>query len=552
MPLNDSFSQRYDELLQGGYDCPDRIVLNGYAGWLSSGGGFRCWWRLVFGNDENLDNTHLMRWAARFARRVYASVEKNNIPLIKKQAAERMHELVQKYRPNDPDFTGVFAITVHHAPNSVWEVLTGKNGGIDLQRKRPWVNHYAFHIQDPDWGHITIKVCPHPPFPVTVSLNGHEYLASQANQQNLAYHKEANYFTESTNLAGLERIAETLCSPSAVGRLTEACERWLYSSCLCYLMPLAEQQRVGLRYQWSVYQMEYSRNLLFDLGGDMEKLFQSVIDRTRRLLDVRTIRTLFGNKKRPSLRRDGQPNFEVEVERPTYDLTVFKIHCGLLTLKMYTKGECVLRTEAIVHNVRKEFPRCSIGEFPEIARGLRGMLERFLEVVEGMSSCWIKDEVLSHLPERSRVGNSMVSGVDLNKRRMRAVMEGVLILSCRPDGFRSEHLASQVRELLGTDYTPRQASYDLKKLRGKHWVEKIPGTRRYLAPSAAIREMTAAVVIRDKVLLPLLSSAHVPLTRRPSIPMGRPSPNVQKKLNQHYQLIQYELQQISTLIGLSA
>ena len=39
------------------------------------------------------------------------------------------------------------------------------------------------------------------------------------------------------------------------------------------------------------------------------------------------------------------------VETPTYDLTVFKVHYGKMTLKIYTKGERVLRTEVIVHNI---------------------------------------------------------------------------------------------------------------------------------------------------------------------------------------------------------
>jgi hypothetical protein len=44
--------------------------------------------------------------------------------------------------------------------------------------------------------------------------------------------------------------------------------------------------------------------------------------------------------------------WEVAVERPVYDLTIFK-HCGKLTLKCYTKGERVLRIEAMVHNTQQ-------------------------------------------------------------------------------------------------------------------------------------------------------------------------------------------------------
>jgi hypothetical protein len=41
----------------------------------------------------------------------------------------------------------------------------------------PYVNHYSFHILDPEWGHITIKISGHPPFPAQVILNGHDRVA---------------------------------------------------------------------------------------------------------------------------------------------------------------------------------------------------------------------------------------------------------------------------------------------------------------------------------------------------------------------------------------
>jgi hypothetical protein len=38
---------------------------------------------------------------------------------------------------------------------------------------------------------------------------------------------------------------------------------------------------------------------------------------------------------------------------PTYDLTVFQVHYGKMTLKIYTKGACVLRVEVIVHHAKE-------------------------------------------------------------------------------------------------------------------------------------------------------------------------------------------------------
>src|SRR5258706_14937516 len=84
----------------------------------------------------------------------------------------------------------------------------------------------------------------------------------------------------------------------------------------------------------------------------MEQVFQALIDRSRAPLDLKTIKTILGYKHRPKIHRRTKRSaeWEVAVERPTYDLTIFKLHCGKLTLKIYTKGERVLRIEAVAHN----------------------------------------------------------------------------------------------------------------------------------------------------------------------------------------------------------
>jgi len=140
---------------------------------------------------------------------------------------------------------------------------------------------------------------------------------------------------------------------NTVGPLRQVCERWLYSTCLCFALPLVDQERTGFRYDYSLFQVEYSRNLLFQRGLQMEQLVEALIDRTRTRLDVKRLKTIFGAKRRP-FRQQGhpQPRLEVVTERPRYNLTVFKIHFGKLTLKLYTKGANVLRVEVIVHNTK--------------------------------------------------------------------------------------------------------------------------------------------------------------------------------------------------------
>jgi uncharacterized protein with FMN-binding domain len=108
----------------------------------------------------------------------------------------------------------------------------------------------------------------------------------------------------------------------------------------------------------------------------MDQVFQALIDRSRVRLDLKTVRTILGYQRRPRYRKrkNQSAEWEVTVEKPTYDLTIFKLHCGKLTLKIYTKGERVLRIEVVVHNT--EQLRCgrSLEKFPEIVVQAKSIL----------------------------------------------------------------------------------------------------------------------------------------------------------------------------------
>jgi hypothetical protein len=104
-----------------------------------------------------------------------------------------------------------------------------------------------------------------------------------------------------------------LSEPRTIGRLSQACERWIYTACLCFALDLDEQKRSGFHYQYSNYQVEYSRNLIFEIGGHMDQVFQALIDRSRVLLDLKTVKTILGYMRRPKYRKRKKKSAEWEV-----------------------------------------------------------------------------------------------------------------------------------------------------------------------------------------------------------------------------------------------
>jgi hypothetical protein len=343
MKTSDNFSAYYAELLEGRYDCVDRMVLNAYYSMGQTGGGLRCWWRELYGDDSKLDDKHLTEMAGTFSRRLSAFCKKHEILLIEAQAGERKHDMAEEYMPGDPAFQGLFLVITGRAPAPVWEVKRNTKGQIIEVRHRktwPYVKHYFFHLIDAEWGHVTIRMCGYPPFGAQIILNGHEWVARQAMKKRICVAKSSNCFIEGSDFGGVERMAARLQEEATVTRLHEVCERWIYSTCLCFALTREEQQRSRFIYQYSVFQLELSRNILFKRGDTMNEVYQKLIDRTRVGLNIDHLKTIFGHTHRPhnKAKRGRVAEIAKAVSAPSYDLTVFKVKWGNLALKIYDKG----------------------------------------------------------------------------------------------------------------------------------------------------------------------------------------------------------------------
>ena len=207
----------------------------------------------------------------------------------------------------------------------------------------------------------------------------------------------------------------------------------------------------------------------------------------------------------------------------------------------------MLRIEVVVHNT--EQLRCgrSLEKFPEIVVQAKSILGRFMDALSCIDPCFIGDRMLEQLPAPSQVGKTKVGGIDLNKPRMRWVVEAVIALSPSPNGFTASPLAGQVQALSKhrpSDYGARRAAYDLKKLRGKKIVRRIGRTRRYESVPKGLKAMTALVVLRNKAIKPLLAAAQ---ELRPS--RGAQNP---KTLDTHYDTIRTAMQGVFQELGLVA
>jgi hypothetical protein len=164
--------------------------------------------------------------------------------------------------------------------------------------------------------------------------------------------------------------------------------------------------------------------------------------------------------------------------------------------------------------------RCGkrVGKRPGLLARLQQVIVEFLGGVQAAHLSFLEAPPLDALATPTVRGQKRVAGVDLQKPRMRAVAEAVVVLAAAPGGFTAAQLADRVRAQQGRRMAgcqPRKAAYDLRKLRGKALVERIGGTRGYRVRRPGLRTLAGLLIRREKVLKPVRAGVGRPKRGRP-------------------------------------
>ena len=93
-------------------------------------------------------------------------------------------------------------------------------------------------------------------------------------------------------------------------------------------------------------------------------------------------------------------------------------------------------------------------------------------------------------------------------------------------------------------YGVRRAAYDIKKLRGKDMVHKIGASRRYEPLHQGLRALAALVVLREKVIRPLLAASPRP---QPHPKLSHPTP-----IDRHYENLRVGMHGLFIELGVAA
>ena len=453
-------------------ECIDRIYLNGYVPNLQTGGQLVRFLR--HRGYEIPSPAILSQMTTAYKAAVEAFACENGIPLFHFERGVRKDDVAAEYRKRQGEQEGVVFIGIAQERAYAYKArkrVAGKRVFFDYSRQSVFVNHYYFYLQDKDFGPAFIKVCTYAPYAVKICLNGNEWAKCQLQQRGIAFEPLDNGFLSCDDPDTLQKICDQLGPEQFQAFFTKWQSRLPWR-----LTP--EDQRVGYQYRLSIWQVEFSRTQVFDDPARGRQWFEAII---RDNLDVgRPDRIQLVFERRVTKKTPGLFRTKVVVDgvNPSLHAYYKKTH-----VKQYFKENRALRTETTINNTKDFYVNKDISNLPFLQQLGRQINRRLLDAQRISYDCVLSGQSLARIVQPTVTADGQrAPALRLGQPRVMALLSALTSFAHIPRGFTNKILRKQVADLLGSDSTPygtNQMSYDLRRLRNKGIIWRIPDSYRY-------------------------------------------------------------------------
>jgi hypothetical protein len=358
------------------------------------------------------------------------------------------------------------------------------------------VNHFYFYCYDDDFGPFFIKFCSYFPYNAKLCINGNHWAQRQAAKAGIAFEALDNGFAAVDDPVALQRICDRL----GAEQIDALLRKWLAR------LPhpfTAADRAAGYRYELSILQAEFSLTQVLDKPVSGRMFFEHVIrdnldigrpDQVALVFDRRLIRR--GPHPTP-----GPFRTRVITAGVTPSLHVDYKHTRI---KQYHKQGRALRTETTVNDTTDFSIGKRLTNLPAL-REIGFSANRRLLHVQRLGHDPITGTAALHTitdPVSTATG-ARVPGLRLADRRSHALLQALLVFRCQPNGFANKDLRTHTAELRGLDpgaVTTGQITYDLRRLKHRGLITRIPGTHRYQVSDHGLDTAKFLTTVHDRLL----------------------------------------------------
>jgi len=454
-------------------ECLDRIYLNGYIPTLQVPGQLV---NFLIGHRGNVlpSPVLLERITKDFADGIKRFAEQGQVPIVHFVPGQRKDDVAAEYRQKFERSEGVVFIGIAQEKAQAFKGRKKEQGGrigFDYSRDSVRVNYYYFYLQDAEFGPAFIKVCSYAPYGIKVYLNGHEWAKQQVHKEGIAFEVLDNGFLSCANPERLQAI----CNQLGPEQIQAFFAKWVEQ----LPMPLtAADRQAGYRHRLSIWQLEVSRTQVFADAHRGREFFEAVIrenldqgrpDRVQLVFDRKIIKSTPGQFRTRVIEDGVQPSLHIEYKTSR--------------VKQYFKENRALRTETTINDPKDFGVNKDLSQLAYLQQIGRTINRRLLDVQRVSHNCHLSQENVERvvLPTVTSDGQR-APGLRFGQTRVMALLAALTAFVPATQGFTHRTLRPVVADLMAVDaghYTTGQLTYDLRRLRLKGIIWRVPKTHRY-------------------------------------------------------------------------
>ena len=482
-------------------ECIDRLYLNVYVPVLQRAAGAAYFFRKMRG--AAVPSSVLMApITQRFVNAIKGYAERNGIDIVSFRRGERKDDRTQEYLRKWSGGEGVLYIGKAQEKARVLRterrhVPADGASYAWLVSSTAMVNHFYFYAVDDDFGPFFLTFCSYFPYNAKLCINGHEYLKRQLAKRGIGFEPLDNGILSCADPEAMQGLADGLTAE----KIDALLRKWLA------LLPhpfAASDRQQGIRYDISMLQAEFARTEVFDRPLAGRVFFEEVVRENLDMGRPNHVQLIFN--RRVSRRTPTRYRTRVITDGVIPSLHVDYKHSRI---KQYHKEGRALRTETVINDTYDFDVGRRLKNLDDLKQIGFAANRRLLSVQRLSHDCTIGAETLATLHRPAHIDGQRASALRFGDPRVQALIAALLRFDLLPAGFRNRQLREAVAPLRGMsldDYNPGRMTYDLRRLRLRGLIERIPHSQRYRLTAEGLCIALAYHRTQARVLGPVLSA----------------------------------------------
>lgn len=490
--------------MHGVLNCYDRLIISGHLHPLCYEKGMTGFlYRHEIRVFDYSEFTQTLRDIIRVNAEVIAHENGLEIEFIRKskqfRKEKRIHDIL-KTRGNHPGLIHIFSAMEQCQAYYPW--YNKQTGKAYLKGKLARCLHYYFYFIDEDLGLCYLRVPTWCPFRLQFYCNGHSWLASQLQQEEIEFRLYDNAFLEIADFDRANLLAANLDIQQLHTKLGHLAQRY----CLVTTV-------LGLDYSWSIMQAEYATDLVFKDQRTLQAFYPHLLEALIQTVKPADVAIFLGRK----LHGNYQGELDVRLNKRWLGSCI-KHRMGPVSIKIYDKFGIVLRIEVTVNDVYffKQYRQVhhrdgakttkwapmkkTIYSLPALREVALAANRRYLKFISDIETPEAGVEKLHKLAETQTENNRRYKGFNLFMEEDTLLFRSLLSGEFTISGFTNKSL----RQYL-THKNSGQVTRLLKRLRVHGLIKKVGLRYKYYLTEFGRQMALMALKLREMVVIPGLA-----------------------------------------------